>query len=262
MNDGILTETYEADFSVVIPVHNEAKLLAYTLPSIYGLKPREAVFILDRCTDSTEDIIKGVWKKYDNERAKLVLLRVESKSKWRVHLNFLYDLGIRKAQSKIVLLSQADVLYDHRKIQRNIADALHGMVSFAVSSHPHLSFWNHFVDRSLQLFGAVLGLTRFSGVFAISKQHYLSCFLTTEDFLNFDTQLKMNFEKMQNAYKFVLSKNLNLRPWARSKLWNLGVDKYEVGVPFWKVMLFSIIRLMPEVFAGYLHARLSKDNAS
>jgi len=262
MNDGRLSEACEADFSVVIPVHNEAKLLAYTLPSIYGLKPREAVFILDRCTDSTEDIIKGFWKKYDSEKVKLVLLRVESKSKWRMHLNFLYDLGIRKAQSKIILLSQADILYDNRRIKRNITDALHGMVSFAVPAHPHISFWTHFVDRSLQLFGAVLGLTRFSGVIAINKEHYLSCSLTTEDLFNFDTQLKINFEKKHKAYKYVLSKNFNLRPWVRSKLWNLGVDKYKVGVPFWKVMLFSIIRLMPEVFAGYLHARLSEDEAS
>lgn len=258
MNSEGLAEPDEVSFSVVVPVHNEAKMLGYTLPSIHGVKPEEVIFVLDRCTDSTEKIIKGFWKKYNSEKVKLVLLRVQQKSTWRMHLNFLYDLGIRKAQSKIVLLTQADILYDYGKIKGNIADALYGMVSFAVLPHPHISFWNHFVNRSLQLFGGILGIARFSGVIAINKEHYLSCSLATEDLFNFDTQLKINFKK--KAYKFVLSKNLNLRPWVRSKLWNLGVDKYKAGTPFWKVMFFSIIRLMPEVLTGYLHAGLSEDN--
>ena len=63
---------------------------------------------------------------------KFVLLRVQKKSNWKINSNFLYDLGIRKAESEIVLLSQADILDDYGKIRRNIKDALHGMVSFAV----------------------------------------------------------------------------------------------------------------------------------
>jgi len=262
MNSEGLAETGEVGFSVVIPVHNEAKMLAYTLPSIYGLKPKEAIFVLDRCTDSTEKVTREFWKKYDSGEVKLVLLKVQRKSKWRMHLNFLYDLGIRKAKSQVVLLSQADILHDYVEIRKNIKDALHRIVSFAVLEHPHIAPWNYFVTKSLQLIGELSNLTRFSGLVAVSKRYYLTCPLTASDLFNFDTQLQVNFERKGYAFRFLLSKNLNLRPWVRSKLWNLGVDKFKVKKPLWKVLLFSIIRLMPEVFAGYLHAKLSTNNRS
>jgi len=261
MNGEGLAESGEVSFSVVIPVHNEAKMLSYTLPSIHGLEPKEVIFVLDRCTDSTEKIVKEFWKTHVSSEVKTVLLNVQKKSKWRIHLNFLYDLGIRKAESPIILLSQADIIHDYVEIRKN-KDALQGIVSFAVLEHPHLAPWNHFVTMCLQLFGYAFNLTRFSGVVAFSKQCYLTCPLTANDLLNFDTQLQVNFEKKKYAYSFVISKNLNLRPWVRSKLWNLGVDKYSVKKSLWKVLLFSVVRLMPEVFAGYLYARISENTIS
>jgi len=256
MNSEGLAEPDEVGFSVVVPVHNEAKMLDYTLPSIHGLKPKEVIFVLDRCTDSTEKIIKGFWKKYNSEKVKLVLLRVQQKSTWRMHLNFLYDLGIRKAQSKIVLLSQADILHDYGKIRRNIKDALHGMVSFAVLEHPHIAPWNHFVTKTLQIVGSAFGVKPFSGVVAFSKEYYMTCRLLSNDSFNFDTQLLASFKNKGYSYVYVLSRNLNLRPWIRSKFWNVGMDRYTAKKPFWNVLLFSFVRFMPEVFAGYLYAKL------
>lgn len=250
-----LSETGGSSFSVVVPVHNEAAMLVYTLPSIWRLKPKEVIFVLDRCTDQTEKVVRRLWDKYSSDEVILLLFKVQKISRWRMHLNFLYDFGIRNAKSKIVLLTQADTLHDYVKIMENIRNALHGMVSFAALPHPHISPWNYFLNNILQLFASYLSITRFSGVIAINKQHYLSCSLTAKDLFNFDTQLKINFEKKPYNYTFVLSKNLNLRPWVRSKLWNLGVDKYKAGSPLWKVLLFSCIRLMPEVITGYLHAK-------
>ena len=256
MNSEGLVEPDGVGFSAVIPVHNEAKMLRYTLPSIHGLKPKEVIFVLDRCTGSTEKIIRDFWKKRDCGEMKLVLLRVRKKSKWKIHLNFLYDLGIGKAKSEIVLLSQADVLHDYGKIRRNIKDALHGMVSFAVSEHPHIAPWNHFVTKTLQIVGSTFGVKPFSGVVAFSKEYYMTCRLSSNDSFNFDTQLLVSFKNKGHSYVYVLSRNLNLRPWIRSKLWNVGMDRYAAKKPFWNVLLFSLVRFMPEVFAGYLCARL------
>ena len=253
-----VAETGEVGFSVVIPVHNEAKMLTYTLPSIYGLRPKEVVFVLDRCTDSTEKIIRDFWKKFDSGGVKLVLLRVQRKSRWKMHLNLVYDLGIRKAESKIVLLSQADILHDYGKIKRNIKDALHGMVSFAVLEHPHISPWNHFVTKILQITGDVFGVQRFSGVIAFCKDHFMTCPLVPVDSFNFDTQLQINFKKRMYPFRFVLTKNLNLRPWVRSKLWGVGVDRYKMKKSFLRILVLSFVRFTPEVVAGYLHASLSR----
>lgn len=238
-------------FSLVIPVHDEANMLLLTLTTIHKLNSNEVIFVLDRCTDSTEKILKDYWKNDDLGEVKLVLLRVERKSTWKIHLNFLYDIGIKEADSKIVLLSQADILHDYGMINRNIQDASYGMVSFAVSEHPHISPWNHFITRVLQRGGAKIGIERFSGVIAISKEEYSKKPLKPNDFFGFDLQLQQNFSN----YKFQPTRNLNLRPWVRSKLWMAGYDKYCVGKPLWKPLLFSILRLTPEVFAGYAYAK-------
>jgi len=156
-------------------------------------------------------------------------------------------------------LSQADILHDYTTIRNNIHWGLHGMVSFAVLEHPHISPWNHFVTKTLQIAGDVFGVQRFSGVIAFCKDHFMTCPLLPVDSFNFDTQLQINFKKRMYPFRFVSAKNLHLRPWVRSKLWNVGVDRYKMKKSLWKVLLFSIIRLTPEVLAGYLHASLSKN---
>jgi glycosyltransferase involved in cell wall biosynthesis len=244
-------------FSLVIPVHDEANMLPLTLTDIRKLKANEVIFVLDRCTDSTEKIIRDFWKKYDSG-ARLVLLRIQRESRWRMHLNFLYDIGIRKAESKIVLLSQADILHDYGKINRNIKDALHGMVSFAVSEHPHVSPWNHFITRVLQRGGGKIGIQRFSGVIALNKKGYLKKPLKPNDPFLFDTQLQQNFPN----YKFQPSRNLNLRPWVKNKLWMAGLHRYQLGKPLWKPLLFSMLRLTPKFFAGYAYAKWRKHDAT
>ncbi len=255
------------NFSLVIPVHNEASMLVYSLPSTYRLGAKEVIFVLDRCTDDTEHIIRKFWQKcYSNGgNIDLVLLNVKRKSNWRIHLNFLYDLGIRKAKSKIVLLSQADIIYDSTKIRENIQKASYGMVSFSVTEHPHIAPWNHFVTVTLQKLGVVFGLERFSGLFAFSKEHYLTCPLTAEDQLNFDTQLLMNFKVKGYPYIYVISKNLNMRPalifrGESEKLLKVGADRYKMGKPFWNVLLLSIIRLTPEILLGYMQTKFYYTN--
>ena len=94
------------------------------------------------------------------------------------------------------------------------------------------------------------------GVVAFSKEHYMTRSLTQDDSFNFDMQLLLNFKNESYCYVYVSSGNLNLRPWDRSRLRNIGIDRYEAKKPFWNVLLFLLVRFMPEVFAGYLCARL------
>lgn len=244
------------NFSVIVPVHNEAEMLTYTLPSLCKLEPKEAIFVLDRCTDSTEKVIEEFWKTHVYDELKLVLLKVHEKSKWRIHLNFLYDLGIRRARSKVILLSQADHLLDYQRIKDNANYALRGMVTFGVSEHPHILPWNHFVTNTLHILSNISNIPSFGEVIGISKERYLCRPLASEDSFSFDTQLRIILEEKKYPYRFVRTKSLSLRPWVRRKLWGLGVDKCKAKKRLWKVLLFSLLRLMPEVFAGYLHAKV------
>ncbi|MFW9795053.1 MAG: glycosyltransferase family A protein, partial [Candidatus Thorarchaeota archaeon] len=249
-------------FTVIIPVHNEAQILSYTLPSIYRLDAEKAIFVLDRCADSTELTITRFWNEKHPNHVDLELIEVKERSKWRKHLGFLYNLGLEKAKSEIVLLSQADIYHDYVRIKENIQDARRRVISFSVSEHPHISPWNHFVTVVLQKLRYVLGGNPFSGLLAISKEQYLKCPLTSEDQLNFDTQLQSNFKKKGCSYNFIFSRSFNLRPalvfrGGHEKLLDVGVDRYRIGKPFSNVSLLSIIRLTPEVLVGYMQAKLN-----
>lgn len=255
-----LKGTNKRSFGVVIPVHNEAKMLTFTLPSICKLKPSEVIFVLDRCTDSTEKVIKRFWKRLNLNEIKLVLLKINQRSNWKIHLNFLYDFGIRQVGSEIILLSQADILHDCQKIREEIEKAQQGMISFSVSEHPHINPWNHLVTKILHTVGIFFGAQPFCGLIAFRKGTYLTCPLRSTDSLNFDTQMQLNFKKKGYPYVFISSKTVNLRPTlvfrgGRYKLWAVGKDRYEVGKSFWKVLFISFIRLTPEVIAGYLYSK-------
>ena len=60
MLDFFLRTTVEQiwmQFSVVMLIHNEEKLLSYSLPSIYRLDPSEVVLIFDNCSDESELVL-------------------------------------------------------------------------------------------------------------------------------------------------------------------------------------------------------------
>lgn len=71
--------------------------------------------------------------------------------------------------------------------------------------------------------------------------------LAQDDSFSFDTQLLLNFENESRYYVCLLSRNINLRPWSRSRLRNIGIDRYKAKKPSWNVLLFSLVRFVPEV---------------
>ena len=90
----------------------------------------------------------------------------------------------------------------------------------------------------------------------------MTCLPSSNDSFNSDTQLLVSFKNKGYSYVYVLSRNLNLRPWIRSKLWNVGMDRYKVKKNFGMYYCFHWFVFMPEVFAGYLCARLKSKVSS
>ena len=235
--------------SVVIPVHNEEHMLSMTLPSVFRLKPREIVLIEDRCEDGTDEIARKIGGRYPD--VKLVSIKLEHKSSWTNHLNYLYDHGIRNSTSRIVILTQADLLLDPSPIHRNLHLAEQGIVNF---NEVHKgSIWTTLVIRFL----SILPIRKFPGsVIALSRVNYLQDPFGPDDLYNFDSLIFRKFVLQKGEPCFVINgKNVNLRPYPKARLYELGMDNYRAGKAMWKVLLFSMTRLQPLVFAGYMHAR-------
>ena len=237
------------DASVVMPVHNEELMLPITLPTVFNLKPREIILVEDRCEDRTDEIAGDIGNRYPD--VKLVRIRVSQNSDWTHHLNFLYDLGIRNASSEIVLLTQADLLLDSRQILKNIHFAENGIVNFTETYRGNL--WSTLVIRFLSM----LPIRKFPGsVIAMNRSIYLRDNFRSKDLRWFDALIFRRFVIQKNAPCFVInSRNVNLRPYPKARLYEMGMDNYKDGKAMWKVLLFAMTRGQPLVFAGYIHAR-------
>lgn len=242
-------------FSVILPVHNEEEMLRITLPSVKNLNPSEVVIIFDRCTDKSELIAKKILKD------KLVSIHINKKSNWRHHLSYLYHLGVQYAKYDKMLFTQADIYLDSKMIDE-IEAFKRGMVSFRVifplsPSISDLRFILHLIwNIMIMMVTTIPGLGEgFTGVFIIDKETYYKNPLKPDDELEFDSALLEKIKEINAPYKFINTKCLNLRPWKEGRMYELGKAKAKIGKGMWRVLAFSITRLMPQVFVGYLHER-------
>ena len=90
--------------SVVIPVHNEERYLRYSLPSLKCLDVDEFVFVLDRCTDHSFDLIIRAMK-----RATII---IKKKKRWRNGCAEAFQMGFDEARGDVILAAGADLIID------------------------------------------------------------------------------------------------------------------------------------------------------
>ena len=240
--------------SVILPVHNEEDMLKRTLPSIFKLDADEWIFIIDRCSDRSQKLIEIYGKKLNRN---FKFLTVKSKSDWRRHVNFLFDLGVRSASSEKVFRTAADIMQDYKRVNSYLRTNF-DMVSFAVYPAPSsfFAFGNMFTSWSIRHFPFLK--KGFTGTFVITKEKYFKCPLSKDDELLFDTILYKRFRENRFTYYFAHAFNLNLRPYVKEKRYSIGVARAKLKQPLVKVLLLSAIRLMPEIFVGYWYTRFKE----
>jgi hypothetical protein len=235
------------DFSVILPVHNEGRLLPYTLPSIRALDPGEVVVVFDRCTDNSERVVD---KLLDGLNVKKVYNNI--RSDWNSHLSYLYHSAVEASSEGKLLFTQADVVLD-KKIAKHVRFFRKGMISFRVLPYPNNP--RSIVNTAVSLLQTRL-LGGFSGVFVLDRGTYEDCRLTASDQFEFDSQLLRNIQAKKYPYRLVLTKCWNLRPYhGKHRRFELGKAKAKSGKKPYEVLAFSILRLMPEVYIGYQHER-------
>jgi hypothetical protein len=242
-------------FTVILPIHEEATMLPYTLRSIFSLRPDEVVVGSDRCQDSGEDLILGAAKE---TRTPLTIRRFteEDGDDWNFRPGFLRRELYKVAHNDVILNTSADLRLDPA-----IAKALpevprHGLISFGYLDYP----WNvqSFVKR---IISETLPFHGFAGLLAVSKKAWLEC----EDLEELRTQPKILGEDTHLQYaikrkyptKHINTNTLHLRP-------NESVeDHYKYGVVEWslfhrsplKAIAYAAAMLRPASLMGYVDAR-------
>jgi len=214
-------------------------MLRKTLPSIKAIKPSEVVCVFDRCSDGSQRLCKAYLGKVMTPL--IVRKRLDGN-----HLASLYLMGISQANHEIVLLTQADVTLDPR-ISHLIHEAKNHVCSFR--NLPYLG-WNTLVTFMLSL----MPKFRFSGVLAFPR-HWTPLLIDVESDLEWDTQIARKVRELNLPYKYFKTVCWKLRPYVRSRLWVIGETRRKLGRKPLGTLLYSIVRLQPEVFTAYLRAR-------
>jgi glycosyltransferase involved in cell wall biosynthesis len=240
-----------------MPIHNEEKLLSYSLPSIFRLKPDEVILIFDRCTDSSLGVAEKISKHYNySSRTRFIELN-EPSPEWRNRIAFLRRYGFNLTKNGVILNTDADMVLDEK-----IVDSLPlvgknaiGMVLFSFKPYPRT--FQSFVRFLVSPFTPIG--SGFGGLSAFSKKVWQE----TEDqesvkkiYRTEDTHLHSAISRKYKTI-FVKTNALHLRERESDKLHFLkGVTRWkDKRTPLWEVIIHSFIYLRPLVLSGYLKAR-------
>lgn len=89
--------------SGVMPVHNEAEYLRYSLPALRQIPFDELVFVLDQCTDDSEKVIR----KMAPSHSKIVF---KAEQHWMYRAGEAFQRGFDEARSDLVFALGADLI--------------------------------------------------------------------------------------------------------------------------------------------------------
>jgi glycosyltransferase involved in cell wall biosynthesis len=239
------------EVSIIIPVHNEEKYLPYSLKPLADLRDTPIIFVLDRCQDGSEAIVRKFARKRDN----VTVLKKEDDSKtdnpaWEAYLT-----GAEQVRRGRVLFLGADVIMDTRVFcYLNRARLLKfRYVNYA--SH----FWYTF-EKTFQRFTSKSYFLECIDVNLIHELPFMS--ESYNDIVQGRTKLTDILNAVSFNRKFVNIDSvecLHLRPFIPEDRQLLqGYVRHMQGVPLLKVLMHSLIYRKPHVFRGYVFRMFRK----
>ena len=124
------------NFSVVMPIHNEAELLPLSLPTVYELMPSEVILIFDNCIDQSEEVAKKIIKKHDPQRHITTCINdIPKDIEHKFRIAYLKRLGMDSADYDIILSTDADIMLDPQ-----IRNLIKQIPQFPFMSFEHFDF--------------------------------------------------------------------------------------------------------------------------
>jgi len=173
-----------SNFSVVVPIRNEVKLIEKNLPSYIGLNPRELIICLDKppCA-GVRDKVEEVVKKYHFSE-KTRILEIDN-SGWNYKMAKVRRIGFINAKCDVLFTGDIDCM-----VNKNCLKAIEmvgrdnvGIVSVTRFYLPHglidvyrLVGWaviKKYVHGIRRLIGRKTASQPFSGTYALYKPYWL-----------------------------------------------------------------------------------------
>jgi len=238
--------------SVIMPIHNEAEYLPCSLESLKQIEDQifEFIFILDRCTDNSEALVKQWFPK----------VRIVKKEicKWKNSIAENYQIGFELSKGNIICVHDADITTPPNLL--SLLSELRGDVAsigLTLLTRKEASLLNHiyYYWEKTHSFAPLGEEPR--GALRLIRRDYLKKVGGFKDVIAQDTQLDIDFRKA--GYKSIVTtsviyyhlRKFSFRKAIRSQIL-AGRMRRQMNMPFWRVFGHAILRLRPFVVYGYL----------
>lgn len=242
--------------SVVVGVHNEEKYLPYCLGSLWKAPVDEFIFVLDRCTDRSEEIVREFTAYHSNSK----IIHKTEKS-WIQPVIEVFDEGAKHASGEYVFLVPADAVMDLKVFDEE----------YLCGEPLMFRYYNYDIFGSKIGYGFERVLFRiYDGLRIPSWQCSFEALprgqsvrgkLPPEDVAGFQKVPLMVLRGIitESEKKYFCVQNtaiLHLRPGLSKEEQLLrGIARYVLKYSAFKVLLHSIIYRRFYVFVGYMQAR-------
>jgi len=234
--------------SCVVAVHNEEKFLPYSLLNITDAVFDDVIFVLDRCTDDSEKLVKGVMDK------RFVLYH-KNRQDWKEACAESKNVGCSLAMGELLMISDADVILDIGAVKEAIELVAKKEIDAVVFTYRQYSLFGTILSRIkdewINLLWMLIRKSGFqpirSGIYMIKKE------------LAVIPDLAGEYDYLQQQLRTfpIQTKTLHLRP-RRSREAQIQRGRVRACLPQYtklKMLIMSILQLEPYLFAGFLMER-------
>jgi len=230
--------------SCVIPVHNEAKYLPYSLSALKTLPFDEFIFVLDKCTDNSEAQIRAVGD------SRFVIYK-KTVHRWHDSCSEAKQQGSTVAKGEAIMMTDADVILDAQSIEEAVRlleqSPTLELIIFIYRFYTLFSVRERIWDEWLNLFVRITRALKLQpvryGIYMIRKAK--ARFVDTVGQYDY-------FQRNLNC-QAISTKTLHLRP-KRDKTSQIRRGYSRAKMPqynLFKMILAAFLQLQPYVLLGY-----------
>ncbi len=251
-------------YSVVIPVHNEAKILPITLPTILKYEPDEIVIIFDRCTDKSYEVARKIICDHGFIESFTPIFKRKPAPDWNHQLAHTRHIGFEKAKHDIILNVDADFILkdDPRKYFNLLGKNRVGMITYRCMDYTMFDFSSISVNILGRIAKFLPMVEPFAGMYAVYKPYWKAVggfskkITGCEDTYMYNALKRAGFKIFYAhdvGYYHVRVKH------SPERIFETGIQYWKIlRAPLWKAILRSIVRGRPQFLKGYLVARYSE----
>lgn len=238
----------KTSLSCVVAVHNEEKYLPYSLTNISNSVFDEIIFVLDRCTDASEKIVKTI-------RDNRFYLLHKNQQTWNEGCAESKNMGCLYAIGELLMISDADVILDIVAVRKAVEYLKKRDIDAIIFTYRQYSIFGTVLDRIKDEWMNILwklirkcGLQPpRSGIYMIKKK-----VANIPDLPN-------EYDNIQQKLRIIpiSTKTLHLRPRrSPNELFQRG--RLRAQLPQYsklKIFIMSILQFEPNLFVGFLRGK-------